>query len=180
MQSIRNSILRHVKVRVSTENWLWNGIGNTLKRQMCATTSVSLDFASPDEVTNRVLELVKKFDNIDSSKVTLIADFQKDLNLDSLDRVELVMTFEIEFSIEIREEKADNLTCCADVAKYIFDMKSKESKGLDVKFCNFRLPAVFVRMPLPTDLREVENEDQQENLHTHLPQLLNKSICSCL
>lgn len=29
------------------------------------------------------------------------------------------MAFEEEFSIEIPEEKADKLTCCADVAKYV-------------------------------------------------------------
>lgn len=52
-------------------------------------------------------------------QVTAAADFQKDLSLDSLDRVELVMAFEEEFSFEIPEEKADKLTCCADVAKYI-------------------------------------------------------------
>lgn len=52
-------------------------------------------------------------------QVTETADFQKDLSLDSLDRVELVMAFEQEFSIEIPDEKADKLTCCADVVKYI-------------------------------------------------------------
>lgn len=52
-------------------------------------------------------------------QVNETADFQKDLSLDSLDRVELVMAFEEEFSIEIPEEKADKLKCCADVAKYI-------------------------------------------------------------
>lgn len=29
------------------------------------------------------------------------------------------MAFEEEFSIEIPDEKADKLTCCADVAKYV-------------------------------------------------------------
>lgn len=52
-------------------------------------------------------------------QVTHTADFQKDLSLDSLDRVELIMALEEEFSIEIPDEKADKLTCCADVAKYI-------------------------------------------------------------
>lgn len=52
-------------------------------------------------------------------QVTETADFQKDLSLDSLDRVELVMAFEQEFSIEIPDEKADKLSCCADVAKCI-------------------------------------------------------------
>ncbi|PNX71541.1 acyl carrier protein mitochondrial-like [Trifolium pratense] len=51
-------------------------------------------------------------------EVTETADFQKDLDLDSLDRVELIMALEEEFSIEIPDEKADKLTCCTDVAKY--------------------------------------------------------------
>ncbi|KAL5059558.1 hypothetical protein RYX36_031162, partial [Vicia faba] len=50
---------------------------------------------------------------------TETTDFQKDLRLDSLDRVELIMTLEEEFSIEILDEKDDKLTCCKDVAKYI-------------------------------------------------------------
>ncbi|KAF8722054.1 hypothetical protein HU200_022685 [Digitaria exilis] len=70
-------------------------------------------------VRARVVDLVRKFDKIDADKVTETADFQKDLSLDSLDRVELVMAFEQEFSIEIPDDKADKLTCCADVAKYI-------------------------------------------------------------
>jgi len=52
-------------------------------------------------------------------QVTERADFQKDLSLDSLDKTELVMAIEEEFSIEIPDEKADKLTCCGDVATYI-------------------------------------------------------------
>lgn len=62
-------------------------------------------------------------------QVTEKADFQKDLCLDSLDRVELVMAFEQEFSIEIPEEKADELKCCADVAKYIISGDEQKITG---------------------------------------------------
>lgn len=62
-------------------------------------------------------------------QVTETADFQKDLSLDSLDRVELVMAFEQEFSIEIPDEKADKLTCCADVAKYIVSGAEQNMKS---------------------------------------------------
>ena len=61
-------------------------------------------------------------------QVTETADFQKDLSLDSLDRVELVMAFEQEFSIEIPDDKADKLTCCADVAKYIISESQSSNK----------------------------------------------------
>jgi len=56
---------------------------------------------------------------LDYLQVTERADFQKDLSLDSLDKTELVMAIEEEFSIEIPDEKADKLTCCGDVATYI-------------------------------------------------------------
>ena len=40
------------------------------------------------------------------------------------------MAFEQEFSIEIPDEKADKLTCCADVARYIASQveENKEEK----------------------------------------------------
>ncbi|KAG6583746.1 Acyl carrier protein 3, mitochondrial, partial [Cucurbita argyrosperma subsp. sororia] len=100
-------------------------IMDKLSRHLCTSTDTS-----SDEIVDRVIGLVKKFDRIDACKVTETADFQKDLSLDSLDRVELVMAFEQEFSIEIPDEKADKLTCCADVARYIASQveENKEEK----------------------------------------------------
>lgn len=95
-----------------------------LTRLMCTTTT-----HSPDQIVDRVVRLVKKFDKIDASKVTETADFQKDLSLDSLDKVELVMALEQEFSIEIPEEEADKLTCCADIARFIASGSVKAAKS---------------------------------------------------
>lgn len=39
------------------------------------------------------------------------------------------MTFEQEFSIEIPDDKADKLTCCADVAKYIVSESQSSNKN---------------------------------------------------
>jgi NADH dehydrogenase (ubiquinone) 1 alpha/beta subcomplex 1 len=47
--------------------------------------------------------------------------------LGSLDRVELIVSLEEEFSIEIPDEKADNFTCCTDVAKYIASKADKKN-----------------------------------------------------
>ncbi|KAI9124090.1 hypothetical protein K1719_005390 [Acacia pycnantha] len=123
MQSIRKSILRHINLRRSTERWFLMKDENILMRLRCLSSSTDAD---SDQILDRVIGLVKKYDRINASKVTETADFQKDLNLDSLDRVELIMALEEEFSIEIPDEKAEKLTCCADVAKYIASGASQE------------------------------------------------------
>ncbi|XP_010270233.1 PREDICTED: acyl carrier protein 3, mitochondrial isoform X2 [Nelumbo nucifera] len=117
MQNVRSAILRHVRVPCSAKQSLFIEEGNALgrlRRHMCAVTT-----SSSDDITTRVIGLVKKFDKIDAAQVTETASFEKDLSLDSLDKVELIMAFEQEFSIEIPDEAADKFTCCADVAKYI-------------------------------------------------------------
>ncbi len=43
-----------------------------------------------DEVTNRVLSVVKNFQNVDQTKVAATSHFMKDLGLDSLDTVEVI------------------------------------------------------------------------------------------
>ncbi|KAL3519266.1 hypothetical protein ACH5RR_017415 [Cinchona calisaya] len=120
MQNLRASILSYMRIRVSVREQFFTQDANALSRlnmqlRACSTSSGSTD----DQIMDRVITLVKKFSNIDAAKVTESADFQKDLSLDSLDRVELVMAFEQEFSVEIPDEEADKLKCCADVAKYI-------------------------------------------------------------
>ncbi|KAG7967124.1 hypothetical protein I3843_08G083300 [Carya illinoinensis] len=48
------------------------------------------------------------------------------------------MSFEQEFSIEILDEKADKLTCCTDIAKYIVsgaEHKVAENSLFDFQFC---------------------------------------------
>ncbi|KAJ0967808.1 hypothetical protein J5N97_024725 [Dioscorea zingiberensis] len=115
MQHIKASVLRCVRLRCNSQLFVLGNGGSGGCRLMCRFASKN----GSEDVTTRVIELVKKFDKLDASKVTETADFQKDLSLDSLDRVELVMAFEQEFSIEIPDATADKLKCCADVVEYI-------------------------------------------------------------
>jgi acyl carrier protein len=68
-----------------------------------------------DEVVDIVVEQL----GLDKSEVTLEKSFIQDLNADSLDVTELIMTFEEKFSCEISEDEAEALKTVGDVVSYI-------------------------------------------------------------
>ncbi|KAI8973186.1 acyl carrier protein-like protein [Mycotypha africana] len=72
-----------------------------------------------DDVQSRVLEVVKGFDKVDPTKVTAESNFMKDLGLDSLDTVEVVMAIEEEFSVEIPDKDADAIHSVQQAIDYI-------------------------------------------------------------
>lgn len=61
---------------------------------------------------------------VDKDKVTLAASFIDDLGADSLDIIELVMTMEEEFDLDIPDDEADKLKTVGDVIKYITSKQS--------------------------------------------------------
>ncbi|KAF7578020.1 hypothetical protein PtrM4_022600 [Pyrenophora tritici-repentis] len=75
---------------------------------------------SQDEVTGRIMELLKNFDKVqDTSKLNAESHFHNDLGLDSLDTVEVVMAIEEEFSIEIPDKEADAIHSVKQAVDYI-------------------------------------------------------------
>lgn len=71
------------------------------------------------EVVERVLSVVKSFPKVDPSKITPEVHFQKDLGLDSLDNVEIVMALEEEFKLEIPDKEADKIDSCSGAIEYV-------------------------------------------------------------
>ena len=57
--------------------------------------------------------------DVDEDKVTLSSNIQDDLGADSLDIVDLVMSFEDEFDLEIPDDQVENIKTVGDVVKYI-------------------------------------------------------------
>jgi len=53
------------------------------------------------------------------AQISLAANFNNDLGLDSLDTVEVVMANEEEFSIEIPDKDADEIKSAAQAVEYI-------------------------------------------------------------
>lgn len=93
-------------------------------------------------MTERVIEVVKNFEKVlmwikrkisefaqsfpfhfqlqvSKDKVNATARFKDDLDLDSLDAVEVVMAIEEEFAIEIPDSEADKILSIADAVAYI-------------------------------------------------------------
>ena len=72
---------------------------------------------------DKVKEVIIDKLGVDESAITEEAHFVNDLGADSLDTVELIMEFEEEFSIEIPDEDAENITTVSTAIKYIEEHK---------------------------------------------------------
>lgn len=66
-----------------------------------------------------VIDIVIEQLGVDAADVTLKKSFVEDLNADSLDLTELIMTFEERFGFEISEEEAETLKTVGDIVTYI-------------------------------------------------------------
>jgi NADH dehydrogenase (ubiquinone) 1 alpha/beta subcomplex 1 len=76
-------------------------------------------FLDRDEVSDRVLSVIKNFEKVNPEKVNETANFIEDLGLDSLDVVEVVMAMEEEFTIEIPDAESEKLTTPSQVIDYV-------------------------------------------------------------
>jgi NADH dehydrogenase (ubiquinone) 1 alpha/beta subcomplex 1, acyl-carrier protein len=90
-----------------------------LRQPQTIRTFAASTFLDPAEVTERIINVVKNFDQVDASKVTEKVKFTDDLGLDSLDVVEVVMAIEDEFAIEIPDAEADKIASIEDAVEYI-------------------------------------------------------------
>ena len=70
-------------------------------------------------VEEKVKNIIVEQLNVDAESVTPDANFIEDLGADSLDIVELVMTMEEEFDLEIPDEDAEKLKTVNDVQSYL-------------------------------------------------------------
>ena len=71
------------------------------------------------ELEQRVIKIVSEAANVESSNVQGDTNFVDDLNLDSLDMVEMMMKMEEEFGIDIPEEKTEDLKTITDVTNFL-------------------------------------------------------------
>ena len=72
-------------------------------------------------VFDKVKEIIVDQLDVEADKVTTGASIQDDLGADSLDVVDLVMSLEEEFDIEIPDEAVEGIKTVGDIVKYIED-----------------------------------------------------------
>ncbi len=67
----------------------------------------------------RIQELIAEGLGVDKEQVVETASFKDDLQADSLDLFEMVMSLEEEFGVEIPSEDLNQIVTVGDVVKYI-------------------------------------------------------------
>ncbi|MCI6387807.1 MAG: acyl carrier protein [Ruminococcus sp.] len=70
-------------------------------------------------IFEKVREIICEQFDVDEESVTLDTDIREDLDADSLDMVDLVMSFEDEFKIEVPDSAIETVKTVDDIVKFI-------------------------------------------------------------
>ncbi|KAM5561934.1 acyl carrier protein 2, mitochondrial [Rosa sericea] len=108
LKYLRVPVVQAVRPNPSSSSSVTSPLLNAIRARFYSE-EVRGTFLDKSEVTDRIITVVKNFQKVDPSKVTPDAHFQKDLGLDSLDAVEIVMALEEEFGFEIPDNEADKI-----------------------------------------------------------------------
>ena len=78
-----------------------------------------------EEIKQKVISMIAQQLGKAEGDITLESHFIDDLGADSLDLVELIMSMEDEFGVEIADEDAEKILKVSDAIDYISNNKNK-------------------------------------------------------
>ena len=70
-------------------------------------------------VFDKIKDIIVEQLDVEEDAVTMEASIPEDLGADSLDVVDLVMSIEESFDVEIPDEEVENIKTVGDIVKYI-------------------------------------------------------------
>ena len=76
-----------------------------------------------EEIQQQVISMIASQLGKNESEITLDSQFIEDLGADSLDLVELIMSMEDEFGVDIADEDAEKILKVSDAINYIVKNK---------------------------------------------------------
>jgi acyl carrier protein len=76
---------------------------------------------SKEEILVKLKPIVAEQLGVDESEVKEDASFTEDLNADSLDLVELIMSLEEQYKLQISDEDAEKITTVGEAVDYIYE-----------------------------------------------------------
>jgi acyl carrier protein len=74
---------------------------------------------SKEDILAKLKPIIAEQLGVDESEVKDDASFTEDLNADSLDLVELIMSLEEQFKLQISDEDAEKITTVGEAVEYI-------------------------------------------------------------
>ena len=70
-------------------------------------------------IFEKIKEMIAEQFRIDSEDIKMETSFRDDLGADSIDLVELIMSLEDEFDLEVEDEEVENIQTVEDAVNYI-------------------------------------------------------------
>lgn len=76
---------------------------------------------SKEEILTQLRPIIAEQLGVDESEVKEEASFTDDLNADSLDLVEMIMSLEEKFHVQISDEDAEKITTVGEAVDFIYE-----------------------------------------------------------
>ncbi|WIG60206.1 MAG: Acyl carrier protein [Ktedonobacterales bacterium] len=76
---------------------------------------------SKEDILVKLKPIIAEQLGVDEADVKEEASFTEDLNADSLDLVEMIMSLEEQFKLQISDEDAEKITSVGEAVEYIYE-----------------------------------------------------------
>ena len=73
------------------------------------------------DVFEKIQQILADQLDLDTDKITMDSNIVEDLEADSLDVVDLIMSMEDEFGVEVPDEEIENFHTVGDIVRYVED-----------------------------------------------------------